>query len=128
MLTLNNDQIQELITTVFGSCTVVGECYSVEELREDLEQDSDLTFRQWFNIRLTIEENELWPEWKYPDGPTQAQYDYEMRRRDQLLFPLCERFDTFCVKHNLQPIPDLKAKTKYYIEHDGDMSGYSGPN
>jgi len=79
-----NDQFwKDLVAEVFGPCTVIGECCSGPELKADYDQ-SGLSFRQWFDIKLDLEEWDINPE--YPGKElTDAQIKYLNKRcRDQL--------------------------------------------
>lgn len=101
MITLSDSQILEIRDQVFGDCTVVGECFSIEELREDIADYlsgqrmvagaacgvlTRTKLREWFMLRLVVElrtaerDSEGW----HPEGPTKAQAAKE--KAEALLF------------------------------------------
>lgn len=55
---------------VFGPCTVIGECFTLKELQEDIEQC--VSFKEWFEIRIAIEIADRWPETLYTDTGAKA--------------------------------------------------------
>jgi hypothetical protein len=83
MITLDDTQLTYIRDNIFGPCTSTGECYSVQELREDiydLISGKPLTrakLRDWFRYRISIELHDMFPENKYPDGPTAKQLAQE---------------------------------------------------
>jgi hypothetical protein len=79
-----------IINEVFGPCTVVGECMTPAELREDIEQyfqgESSRDLYGWFAMRITVELMDAFPENRYDwtNGPTAAQAKQDRAKRKEL--------------------------------------------
>jgi hypothetical protein len=101
MIILTETQLLEIRDQVFGPCTVIGECFSAQELREDIADFvagqrmianagcgvlTRAKLREWFKLRLDVElvtlerDSEGW----HPEGPTEAQAAKE--KVERLLF------------------------------------------
>jgi hypothetical protein len=98
-----NQYVTELRDTVFGPCTVIGECFSIEELKDDLLEAflvNQMTLADWFNIRMEVECRSAWPEDKYPDGPTEQELAREQRAERELVEGISRRWQEFIKKEH----------------------------
>ena len=66
---MSDEKLRVLRDEVFGPCTVIGECFSLEELRDDLAEYAGRPggLSLWFEMRLDDEAYDLFPE-----GPIRA--------------------------------------------------------
>ncbi len=87
---------------VFQPCTVVYECMTPAELQADFVEHrtakgpttihTNKVLREWFKIRVTVEELTTYPEDRYPNGPTEVQLKKDNEGRKALLTGLRKRF------------------------------------
>ena|SRR5271165_6095983 len=104
LVPITQELLTEIRNEVFGPCTIIGECYSNEDLEKDLIRycdtiENSLTFsvfRDWLELLLSVECHDRWPE--DPFDRTDAQIKKRITDRNLFEREMKFKFRDLCLR------------------------------